>query len=307
MMMADLLCLEFLDSPTPPPRRSLRDPVILNDVRVLRNLLEVDERHTPSTSYFNIQMDLNPCMRKTLTRWMLEVTLEENLEEEIFPLSVIYLDRFLSVSSLPIRRTQLQLIGCVCLFIASKFKSSLPLKAENLVWFTASSITHDELIEWELVVLQGLRWDLSSITPYDFLDHLFSRLPLATDDMTSLRKHATILIDLSTTDVKLSSSPSSMIAASCILAAVNGHPCHDRYTNSNLLHRLAEITSIDKDLIRVCQDQIEALLFASIAESQSQKQDSNNASLDSKPSSTHAKQPNTPTDVRDVTLVDRKK
>lgn len=72
--------------------------------------------------------------------------MEENLEEEIFPLSVIYLDRFLSVSSLPIRRTQLQLIGCVCLFIASKFKSSLPLKAENLVWFTANSITHDELI-----------------------------------------------------------------------------------------------------------------------------------------------------------------
>lgn len=71
-MAADLLCLETFDSP---PRRSIRDPVILNDARVLRNLLEVDERHTPSTSYFNIQTDLNPFMRKTLTRWMLEVTL----------------------------------------------------------------------------------------------------------------------------------------------------------------------------------------------------------------------------------------
>lgn len=60
----------------------------------------------------------------------------------------------------------------------------------------------------------------------------------------------------------------------------------------------------------MCQDQIEALLFASIAESQSQKQ--NPSALDSsKPttssSSTHVKQPNTPTDVRDVTLVDKKK
>lgn len=69
-----------------------------------------------------------------------------------------------------------------------------------------------------------------------------------------------------------------------------------------------DVCCLLQDLIRVCQDQIEALLFASIAESQSQ--DKQNASaLDLKPasSSTHAKQPNTPTDVRDVTLVDMKK
>lgn len=55
-----------------------------------------------------------------------------------------YLDRFLSVVN--IKRTQLQLLGSVCMFIASKLKETIPLSAEKLVTYTDRSITMEELM-----------------------------------------------------------------------------------------------------------------------------------------------------------------
>ena len=62
----------------------------------------------------------------------------------MFPLAVIYLDRFLSVVN--IKKTQLQLLGSVCLFLASKLKETIPLTAEKLVIYTDNSISLEELM-----------------------------------------------------------------------------------------------------------------------------------------------------------------
>jgi hypothetical protein len=53
------------------------------------------------------------------------------------------MDRFLSVS--PITKSRLQLLGAVCLFLASKLKETTPLTAEKLVLYTDRSINYDEL------------------------------------------------------------------------------------------------------------------------------------------------------------------
>lgn len=54
-----------------------------------------------------------------------------------------YVDRFLSVLDTP--RTRLQLLGAVCMFLASKLKETSPLTAEKLVIYTDNSIRADEL------------------------------------------------------------------------------------------------------------------------------------------------------------------
>lgn len=69
---------------------------------------------------------------------------EESSNEDVFPLAINYLDRFLAV--MPTRKSYLQLLGAVCIFLASKLKDCRPLSAEKLCMFTDNSITPRELL-----------------------------------------------------------------------------------------------------------------------------------------------------------------
>jgi len=53
--------------------------------------------------------------------------------------------------------------------------------------------------QWELVVLQALKWDISGVTPHDFLEHILRRLPqTSVDDVDTVRRHAQTFIALCT-------------------------------------------------------------------------------------------------------------
>jgi len=68
----DLLCYEPGSD-----YRAYPDPVLLNDERVLQNLLQMEERYCPSSSYFEcVQKDLTPQMRTIVAEWMMEVSLK---------------------------------------------------------------------------------------------------------------------------------------------------------------------------------------------------------------------------------------
>lgn len=67
----DLLCCE---SGIEIECRAIVDPVLLNDDRVLLNMLGQEEKYTPSTPYFAcVQKDVTAPMRTIVSNWMLEV------------------------------------------------------------------------------------------------------------------------------------------------------------------------------------------------------------------------------------------
>nr|CAD7256980.1 unnamed protein product [Timema shepardi] len=52
---------------------------------------------------------------------------------------------------------------------------------------------------WELLVLSKLKWDISAVTPQDFLPHILRRLPIdCTWDRRMILRHAQTFIALST-------------------------------------------------------------------------------------------------------------
>lgn len=84
----------------------------------------------------------------------MQVCEEQQCEEEVFPLAVNLLDRFLAVSK-EVNRNRLQLLATACMFISSKLKETCPLSSKMLVAYTDQSITIQELLV-RLILLQRL-------------------------------------------------------------------------------------------------------------------------------------------------------
>lgn len=266
----ELLCAERVSPgsgesarPGPPPASlaAASDPVLLRR-RVLDNLLRTEERYAVTANYFGtVQTEITPHMRRLVAEWMLEVCEDQSCQEEVFPLAMSYLDRFLSTCT--VGKSQLQLLGTACLLLASKLRepSSHGLPAELLVFYTANSITLTDLCSWELLVLSKLKWDVAGVTAHDFLPLLLSRLPLRGHVNTSMvQRHAQTFIALAARDYEFTLYPASTLASCSIAAALRGLGLDGH------LSRLHELTGIDLDCLQTCLEQIEEMVQTLIEE-----------------------------------------
>ena len=68
---------------------------------------------------------------------------EQRCQPEVFSLAMNFLDRFLS--SVQILKSQLQLLGAVCILVASKVREPCPVPGQTLITYTDNSITAEEL------------------------------------------------------------------------------------------------------------------------------------------------------------------
>jgi len=287
----NLMCCEGDTIP-----RAYPDKNLLDDDRVLRNLLAAEENYSLSSDYFanGFQDDLRPNMRKIVVDWMFEVCVEQEREEEVFPLAVNYLDRFLE--SVRIRRTVFQKVGVTCMFLASKLKETLPMTAEKLVEYTDNSITLEDLLDQELEILHTLKWDLAAVTPQDFLKQIIHRLPVHYSDSEQLYRCAQTLSSLCAIDFKFAMQTPSMVAASSIAAAA----VKLNISVPDLMGRLHRITKIEQEFLHDCTKHILSLIHSM----NSTKPSEAAATTQKRAESTEEdKLPSSPTDVHAVNML----
>ena len=83
-----LFCCESGVFEQEPVCKAIRDPALLNDRRVLANLLDTEGRYMASCSYFKcVQNEIKLPMRRILAYWMVEVSRLERGDGEL--LSVV--------------------------------------------------------------------------------------------------------------------------------------------------------------------------------------------------------------------------
>lgn len=286
-------------------QRSYLDKNLIKDSRVLDRLLKLEDHYIPRCDYFKIvQKEIKPFMRKLVVTWMFEVCEESRCEDDVFPLAVNLLDRFLSIVN--IRKSQLQLLGTSCMFLASKLKETVPLTAEKLVIYTDNSINLEELLNWEILVLNKLRWDIAAVVPNDFLEYLFARMVIPDCiEKEYILKHCHTYIALCCIDFLFSNLNSpSMIAAAAICATFKnlryqfGSMCPSNY---ELIQRLTEVTIVDEDCLVECQQRMEEVIRTNM-NSENNSNDSSKICEQDKHLDSPPPLPVTPTDIQDITF-----
>lgn len=245
---------------------AIKDPTLL-DLRCLENLLIDEDRHVRNTNYFaTVQKEITASMRRVVAEWVMDLCEEQNCQEEVSLLCLSYMDRFLSMVS--IRKTQLQILATACLLLASKLREPnyKALPVELLVFYTDHSITKKDLIRWELLVLSRLKWDVSTVTPLDFLELLLCRLPIENKkchdiSIEKVRKHAQAFISLAAREHYFSNYTASTVAASSIAASLSGLKWDLRSGQSirHLINRFTDLTGVEQDHIFDCMGKMEAL------------------------------------------------
>ena len=76
----------------------------------------------------------------------------------------------------------------------------------------------------ELLILSKLKWDLTAITSYDYLDYMINSLDqssaILAEMETQVRRNTEKLVTLCATDETFMSMPPSLVAASALLTAI---------------------------------------------------------------------------------------
>jgi hypothetical protein len=121
-----------------------------------------------SATYLRNQPDdITTQLRENLVDWMYEIQPKFRLSDAAVCLAISILDRFLSRRSITV--SNIQLLACASLWIASKLFELFPATASDYRTVSDNVFTEVRLCQMEVLVLQVLDYQLFVSTPSNFL------------------------------------------------------------------------------------------------------------------------------------------
>ncbi|GAX81523.1 hypothetical protein CEUSTIGMA_g8951.t1 [Chlamydomonas eustigma] len=181
---------------------------------IFQYLREAELNKRANSKYLeDMQVDVNAKMRAILVDWLVEVSEEYKLCADTLYQAVNYIDRFLSLQSA--QRSQLQLIGVTCMWLAAKYEEIYPPNVADFCYITDNTYSREQMIQMEEVVLKRLSYELTVPTAKTFLRRL---LQVCNPD-EHLHFLSNYLTELSLLDYSMLEFTPSVIAAAGIFLA----------------------------------------------------------------------------------------
>ncbi|NWI99037.1 CCNB2 protein, partial [Crypturellus undulatus] len=200
---------------------------------------------------------INGRMRAILVDWLVQVHSRFRLLQETLYMCVAVMDRFLQ--SHPVPRKRLQLVGVTALLLASKYEEIFSPDVADFVYITDNAYTSDEVREMEMVILQGLNFDLGRPLPLHFLRRA-SKAGEADAEQHTLAKY---LMELTLVDYDMVQYHPSEIAAAalCLSQKILGHnkwstkqQYYTGYTEDSLMmpmkHMAKNVVKVNENLTK---------------------------------------------------------
>lgn len=136
---------------------------------VLRHLLEQERSRRPNPRLIDSQPDIEWWMRSRLLTFLIEAQHIFGLRIETLALAVSIVDRYQSRRVVYSRHYQL--VGCVALWIAAKFKEEKRLvpSVADLAYLCVGTFAECMFREMEYHILNSLDWVIDAPTTFDFI------------------------------------------------------------------------------------------------------------------------------------------
>merc|ERR1712228_904616 len=138
-------------------RRVDDDQFVTDYVFDIMRSLRADEMATSNERDFDFmraQKDLNQRMRPVLVDWLIEVHRKFKLLPSTYFLCINLLDRYLAAQQLS--RKKLQLAGCCCLWISSKYHEIYAPEMDDFIYISDNAFDETDLVKMEIEILKTL-------------------------------------------------------------------------------------------------------------------------------------------------------
>ncbi|ESW15126.1 hypothetical protein PHAVU_007G046600 [Phaseolus vulgaris] len=257
---SNFLCREHAIEVTSDHHHPPTPPFPDSDDLPITCLLDAELHHMPEKDYLRRCRDraIDVTARLDAINWILKVHAFYQFSPVTAFLSVNYLDRFLSLCSLPQpSRWPFQLLSVACLSLAAKMEESRVPCLLDLQLFEPEFVFAPKTVQrMELWVMSNLKWRLRSVTPYAYLHYFINKLPSSSSSSSESTNQffstASNLI-LSTTRVInfLGFAPSTVAAAAVLCAAGRGIASADAQLSPSFHDR------VNNEMVRCCHQLME--------------------------------------------------
>jgi len=155
---------------------------------------------------------INAKMRAILFDWIVDVHLKYQYKTETLYLTFSLIDRYLE--GVQVSRGTLQLVGIICLWIATKYAEEQRHIREHVL-ICDSAYTKEQMLEMERAILMQLEYRLTVPTQYDFLTRYINVGKLSVET----KLIAYYFLEKSMVDIDMLVFKPSLLAAASILLA----------------------------------------------------------------------------------------
>jgi len=163
-------------------------------------------------------------MRQRLADWMLDVCELFEVATEVFSLSMMLLDRYMSTVKVDLAR--FQLIGATTLLIISKLTGPIAIRVPALCTCMENAFTVEQVKAQELAILDEVDWNLEHYNPHGFLERFLAQLTVpdavGAEQLAIVKRHAHVFIDMCYSEYTMVQHPSIVIAGACLYCALAG-------------------------------------------------------------------------------------